>query len=74
MTNSRLKLGFCWMPKMGSTFWKRAWKVMNYAPSSIPTKHRKHQTGADKLATFFAHEKVNILDCTVYSTKRKLVI
>lgn len=53
MINTRLKMGFCWMPKMGSMFWKRAWSVMNFAPSRVPTRPFISQMWAIKLQDFF---------------------
>ena len=52
LTDSNLNLTFCWMPKMGSTFWKRAWPPLSTAPNS-KVKEKKARTSYASLNTYF---------------------
>ena len=61
--NSRLKLAFVWMPKMGSTFWKRAWGPLNQAPTkaTLP-KAKAGQLGTNSVTKLFQNitDKVSV--------------
>ncbi|XP_067930936.1 carbohydrate sulfotransferase 13-like [Watersipora subatra] len=63
LKSGKLHLAFCWMPKMGSTFWKKAWGPLTKAAST------KGKPGASfqGVPVYFSHANPGY---TVYSIAR----
>jgi len=70
MVNSRLKLAFAWMPKMGSSFWKRAWGPLSKAKTSDGSQPKAKQVGRKGLGGLFKEITTKYKDYTVYTIAR----